>query len=69
MFFFKVKVTWTDLVSFAFIRNFFSHSWILFKLVCSLCVAITGSSCVAKTAVSPVKVAVMLLAVVGRSAV
>ena len=69
MFFFKVKLTWTDFVSFAFICHIFSHSWILFKLVCSLCVAIAGSSCVAKTAVSSVKVAVMLSTVVGRLAV
>ena len=63
------KVTWADFVSFAFICHFFSHSWILFKLVCSLCVAITESSCVAKTALSPAKVAVTVSAVVGRSAV
>ena len=32
VFFFKVKVNWTDFVSFTFIRHLFNHSWILFKL-------------------------------------
>jgi hypothetical protein len=50
VFFFKLKVTWIDFVSFTLIRHFFSHSWILFKLVCSLRVAIAGFSCVVRTA-------------------
>jgi hypothetical protein len=53
VFFFKVKVTWTDFVSLTFICHSFNHSWISFKLVCSLRVAISGSSCVVRTAVSP----------------
>jgi len=69
VFFFRVKVTWTDFVSFAFIRHFFDHNWILFKCVCSLRVAVAGSSCVIRTAVSSAKVAVVLSAVVGKSAV
>ena len=60
MFFFKVKVTWTDFVSFTFIRHFLNHILVLFKLVCSLCVAIAGSSCVVRTAVSSAKVAAVL---------
>ena len=60
MFFFKVKVTWTDFVSFTLIRHFSNHSWILFKFVGSLFVAIAGSSCVVRTAVSSSKVAVVL---------
>ena len=52
MFFFRVKVTWTDIVSFAFIRHFFNHNWISFKCVCSLRVAVAGSSCVVRKAVS-----------------
>jgi len=59
VFFFKVKVTWTYFGSFTFINHFFNHSWILFKLVCSLCVAIAGSSCVVRTAVSSAKTAVV----------
>jgi hypothetical protein len=35
---FVLKVTWTDFVSLTFIRHFFNHSWISFKLVRSLCV-------------------------------
>jgi len=69
LFFFKVKVTWTDFVSFTFKCYFFSHSWILFILFRSLCVIIAGSSCVVRTAVSSAKIAVVLQAVVGRSAV
>ena len=69
MFFFRVKVTWTDFVSFAFIRHFFNQNWILFKCVCGLCVAVAGSSCIVRTAVSSAKVAVVLSAVVGKSAV
>ena len=66
---FRVKVTWTDFVSFAFIRHYFNHNWILFKCICSLCVAMAGSSCVVSTAVSSAKVAVVLSAFVGKSAV
>jgi len=69
VFFFRVKVTWTYFVSCAFIHHFFNHNWILFKCICSLCVAIAGSSCVVRTAVSSAKVAVVLSAVVGKSAV
>jgi len=66
--FFKIKVTWTDFVSFASIRHFFNQNWILFKCVCSLCVAIAGSSCIVRTAVSSAKVAVVLSAVLSKSA-
>ena len=69
MFFFRVKVTWTDLISFAFIHHFFNYNWILFKCVCSLCVAIAGSLCVVRMAVSSAKVAVVLSAIVGKSPV
>ena len=69
MFFFRVKVTWTDFVSFAFTRHFFNHNWILFRCVCSVRVVSARSSCVVKTAVSSVKVAVVLSAIVGKSAV
>jgi hypothetical protein len=65
VFFFRVKATWTDFVSFNFIRHFFNHNWILFKCICSLCVGIAGSSCVFRMAVSSTKVAVVLSAVVG----
>ena len=64
-----VKVTWIDFVSFAFIRHFFIHNWLLFKCICSLCVATAGSSCVIRTAVSSTKVAAVLSVVVGKSAV
>ena len=67
--FFRVKVIWTDFVSFAFTRHFFSHNWILFKCICSLCSAIAGCSCIVRTAVSSAKVAVMLSAVVCEPAV
>ena len=67
--FFRVKVSWTNFVSFAFTRHFFSHSLILFICVCSLCSAIAGSLCIVRTAVSSAKVEVMLSAVVGKSAV
>ena len=71
VFFLRVKVTWTDFVSFAFIRHFFNHNWILFKCtrICSMCVAVAGSSWVVRTAVSSGKLAVVLSAVVGKSAV
>ena len=69
MFFFRLKLTWADFVSFAFMRHFFNHNWILSKCVCSLRVAIAGSSCVVMTAVSFAKVAVVLSAVVDKSAV
>jgi hypothetical protein len=72
-----VKVTWTDFVSFAFMRHPFNNNWILFKCVWSLCYAMAGSpcvvrtavSCVARTTVSSAKLAVELPAVVGKSAV
>jgi len=48
---------------------FFNQNWILFKCVCSLCVATAGSSCIVLTAVSSAQVAVVLSAVVGESAV
>jgi hypothetical protein len=60
VFFFKVKVTWADFVSFTFISHFFNHSWILFRLVCIMCVTIVGSSCVVSTTVSSAKLAVVL---------
>jgi len=66
VFFFKLKVTWTDFVSFTFICHFFNHSWILFKLFCSLCVAIAVSSCVVRTALSSAKLAAGLSAIVGK---
>jgi hypothetical protein len=66
--FFRVKIIWTDFVSFAFIRHFFNHNWILFKCSCRMCVAIAGSSCVVRAAVSSTKLAVVLSAVVGKSA-
>jgi hypothetical protein len=67
-FFFKVKVTWTD--CFIYLHTpFFKHSCILFRFVCSLCVAIAGFSRVVRTAASSAKVAVVLSAVVGKSAV
>ena len=69
MLFIRVKITWTDFVSFAFIRHFFNQNWISFKCVCSLCVAIAGSSCIVRTAVSSAKMAVVLSALVGKSAV
>jgi hypothetical protein len=69
VFFFKVKVTCTYFVSFTFVRHFFNHCWILFKLFCSMCVAIAGFSCVVRTAMSSAKVAGVLSAVVGKSAV
>jgi hypothetical protein len=69
VFFLRVNVTWTDFVSFAFIRHFFNRDWILFKCICSQCVAIAGYSCVVRMAVSFAKVAVVLSAVVGKSAV
>jgi hypothetical protein len=69
VFLLRVKVTWTDFVSFTFMRHCFNHNWILFKCVWSLCDAMAGSSCVARTAVSSAKVAVELSAVVGKSAV
>jgi hypothetical protein len=39
------------------------------RVVCSLCVAITGSAWAARTAVSSAKVAVSVSAVAGKSAV
>jgi hypothetical protein len=69
VFLLRVKETWTDFVSFAFMRHRFNHNWILFKCVRSLCDAMAGSPCIARTAVSSAKVAVELSAVVGKSAV
>jgi hypothetical protein len=69
VFFFKVKVTWADCFIYLHKPFFFNHGRILFKLVCSLCVAIAGSSCVVRTVVSSAKVAVVLSAAVGMSAV
>jgi hypothetical protein len=65
----RVKVTWADFVSFAFMRHRFSHNWILFRCVWSLCDAMAGSPCVARTAVSSAKLAVQLSVAVGKSAV
>jgi hypothetical protein len=65
----RVKVTCTDLVSFAFILHVFNHDWISFRCNYSLCVASAGFSCTVSMAVSSAKVAVVLLARVGRSAV
>jgi len=67
--FFKMKVTLTDLVSFAFIRHFLSHNWISRKCNCNLCEAIAGFSCAVRTTVSLANVAVVLSSVVARSAV
>jgi len=65
---FKVKVTWTDFVSLAFIRHFLAI--IEFRVsVIAICVAIAGFSCAVRTTVSSAKVAVVLSAVVGRPAV
>ena len=58
-------VTWTDFVSFAFIRHFFNHNWILLKCICSFCVAVSRS-CVVRKAVSSANVAVVLSAVVSQ---
>ena len=65
---FRVKITWTDFVSFAFISHFFNQNWRLFKCVCSQCVTVAGISCTVTTAVSSAKTAVVLSAVVGKSA-
>jgi len=64
-----VKVTCTDFASFAFILHVFNHDWILFTCICSLCSAILGPSWTVRIAVSSAKVAVVLFARVGRSAV
>jgi hypothetical protein len=69
VFLLRVKVTWTDFVSFAFMRPRFNHNWILFKCVSSLCDDMARSSCVVRMAVSSAKVAVKLSAVVGKSVV
>jgi hypothetical protein len=65
----RVKVTCTDFASLAFILRLYNHDCILFKCRCSLCVASVGFSWTVSIAVSSAKVAVVLLASVGRSAV
>jgi len=62
----RVKVTCTDLVSFDFILHVFNHDWMAFRCNCSLCVASSGFSWTVSMAVSSAKVAVVLLARVGR---
>ena len=63
-------MTCTDFASFAFILHVFNHDWILFRCICSLCAAIVvGSSWTVRIAVSSAKVAVVLFARVGRSAI
>ena len=64
--FFKVMVTWTDLVSFNFISHFLSHDWISRKCNGNLWEVIAGFSGAIRTTVSSAKVAVVLSAVVGR---
>jgi hypothetical protein len=66
--FWGVKVTWTDFVSFAFVRHFFNQDWFLFQWF-AVCVATVGCLCTVGTAVLSWKVAVVLTAVVGESAV
>jgi hypothetical protein len=58
-----------DLPWFILILHFFTQSLILLMVAWSSIEAITQSSCVAKIAVSPVKVAVVVLSDVGRSLV
>ncbi len=67
--FLRVKVRCVDLVSLAFMRHFLSQFCISYRAVCNLCVAITGSTCVVRIAVSSAKVAISVSAVTGRSAV
>ena len=62
-------MTCTDFASFAFILHVLNHDCILFRCICSLCAAIVGSSWTVRVAVSSTKVAVVLFARVGRSAV
>jgi hypothetical protein len=64
-----VKVTWTDLVSLALIRQSFSQDWIARREVWSFWEAVSGSLSVATIAVSSAKVAVKESDEVGRSAV
>jgi hypothetical protein len=64
-----VNVTWTDLVSLAFICQVFSQDWIARREAWSFWEAVAGSQSVVTTAVSSAKVAVMKLGEVGRSAV
>jgi hypothetical protein len=64
---FRVKVTWTDFVSFAFIRHFSTKTGV-FKCVCTLCVTIAGISCTVMKAVLSGTTGVVLSAVVGTSA-
>jgi hypothetical protein len=64
-----VNVTWTDLVSLAFICQVFSHDWIARREAWSFWEAVAGSQSVATTTVSSAKVAVMESGEVGRWAV
>jgi hypothetical protein len=64
-----VNVTWTNLVSLAFISQVFSQDWISSREAWSFWEAVAGSWSVAMTAVSSAKVAVMESGEVGRSAV
>jgi hypothetical protein len=63
------NVTWTDLVSLAFICHIFSQDWIARREAWSSWEAVAGSQSVVTTAVSSAKVAVMESGEVGRSAV
>jgi hypothetical protein len=61
-----VNVSWTDLVSLALIRQFFSQDWIARRAVWSVWEAVAGSLSAATTAVSSAKVAVKESGEVGR---
>ena len=65
--FLSVNFMWTDFVSFIFILNFLSQSWVRFKWSCKCCAAVRGSPCDAKMTVSSATVPVVLLLVVGKS--
>jgi hypothetical protein len=63
-----VNVTWTDLDPLVFILHLLNEFWIAARLFCSFCESMAGSLSVASTAVSLVKVAVVVSGEVGRSA-
>jgi hypothetical protein len=58
-----------DFLSIILILHFLAQSSILLIVARSFIEAVTGSSCVAKTAVTSAKVAVVVLSDVGRSLV